>query len=125
MASDLRQLALLSADQLEKLSEQFPPGEPGRKWMRALAVRLKNGYARTRGQQKILLLQRIGSGCRKISELVEELGYSRREVEGLIFDLKADDYLHEHEEKQLNSAGRPYRWLDLTEKGEQFISCEK
>ncbi|MFT3745452.1 MAG: hypothetical protein QM785_14315 [Pyrinomonadaceae bacterium] len=125
MEPDLREIAIESALELERLSARFPANEPGRKWLQSTATRLKNGYARTRKQQKILILQRIGDGCRKVTEIVDELGYTRHEVELLLSQLKADDYVHEHLERQIGqSRGRPFLWYDLTDKGEHFICSE-
>ncbi len=116
---DLRTLALETARELERRSMQFPPGEPGRQWLRAMATRLKNSYARTRGQQKILILRAIADGCRRSSDFVDELGFSRREVCTMLAELIEDGYVAERSVPTCGGrGGRPSRWFELTDKAE-------
>lgn len=118
---DLRELALLTAFDLEVLARRFPPGEPGREWLRRTAARLKNSYARTRGQQKRLICRAIFEGHRKISDLIDLLGFSRREVTEMLAELAAAGYVTERTVAS-QSRGRPSQWFELEPKGEELFS---
>lgn len=120
--ADLRILALETAAELELLARRFPAGEPGRRWLRLTAVRLRNSYARTRAQQKILVLRAIGNGCRTIADMIDELGFSRREVMPMLSDLVEAGYLAEG---AVVRGGRPAQWYEPTAKAEDFLARKK
>lgn len=124
MKEDLRILALETAAELEKLARSFPAGEIGRRWLRMTAVRLRNAYARTRGQQKMMILKALGDGSRTIADLIDRLGFSRREVCSMLADLAEAGYLAERSVGH-EGPGRPVAWHELTEKGAAVISLPK
>lgn len=123
---DLRILALDVSAELERLARRFPGGEPGRKWLRLTAVRLRNSYARTRAHQKISVIRAIGDGCRTISDLVDELGFSRREVVPMLQDLVKAGWLTERAVvPDPERGGRPAAWFETTAKAETFLAERK
>lgn len=120
--TDLRILALQTALELERLACTFPKGEPGRAWLRSMATKLRSSYARTRGQQKVSILRTINDGCRRIGEIVDELGISRRDVRDMLTELVESGYCTEHTIPPYGSqGGRPGQWFELTGQGEHTI----
>ncbi len=121
MIADLRVLALEDARELERRANRYPKGEPGRQWLRAMATRLKNSYARTRAQQKQQIMVAIYEGSRQISDFVDELGFSRREVASMLRELIADRLVLELT-APADGKGRPPQWFGLTESAETKLA---
>lgn len=118
MPEDLRTLALAQAAELESMAMLFPAGEPGREWLLKAATRLKNAYTRPRCWQMVAVLHHISEGCRSASDLIEELGISRRDLRGMLAELCEDGYCTERIVRLDGQMGRPATWYELTKEGE-------
>lgn len=119
MNEDLRLLALEIAQICERYAERFPKGEVGAKDLRQTAGKLKRSYAQTRPQQKLQLLENIADGSRQISDFVEELGFSRREVESMLRELVDEGFVLERTGPTPSErGGRRPQWFELTKSAE-------
>ena len=117
MDQDLRQLAILSAEEIEKMALAFPMFSPARKLLKRTAWQINLHYVWGTTQKKKIILLAVGQGNRNIPDITKVTGIERREVCQLLDDLVERGYLVEGRESPIGEkGGRPFRVFTHSEK---------
>ncbi len=100
---------------LERMAEQYPVGDQGRRILKLAMQRLNAHYVWGTPTKKKILLYAISRGNRRLADIEAVTGFDRREISTLLAELIKRGRVVETREKLTGSRGRPFRVFRIAE----------